>query len=64
MASEVSLARLIREYGDRWVIEHMEGAARWVAVRRDGDEIRVIGGHDLGSLRYRLGVAEREELSG
>jgi len=52
MASEVSLGRLIREYGDRWVIEHMECAARWFAVRCDGDDIRVIGGHDLGSLRY------------
>ena len=63
MTGGASLAQMIREYGARWEIEHMEGSARWVAVRRDGDDLRIIGAHDLGALRYRLGEAEREPVN-
>ncbi len=61
MPNDTSLAGLFKDFGDRWQIEHMEASAKWVAVQRDGDELRVIGAHDLGALRYRLEQAERDD---
>jgi hypothetical protein len=58
MRRDTSLAQIIRDYGDRWEIEHTEVSTRWVAVRRDGDDLRIIGAHDLGALRFRLAQAE------
>ncbi len=61
MPGDASLAQIIRDYGGRWVVEHTEVSTRWVAVRRDGEGMRIIGAHDLGALRYRMEAAEREE---
>ena len=61
MPGDASLARLFREYGDRWEIERVERGTEWVACRRDGEIIDIIGARDLGALRYRMEEAEREE---
>ena len=64
MRGEASLARLIKDHGGRWVIEHTGSSTAWVAARRDGDDIRIIGAHDVGGLRYRIEQAEREDAGG
>jgi hypothetical protein len=60
---DASLARLFREYGDRWEIERVERGTEWVACRRDGEIIDIIGARDLAALRYRMEEAEREEAA-
>jgi len=64
MRGEASLARLIKDHGDQWVIEHTGASTAWVAVRRDGDDIRILGAHDVGGLRYQIEQAEREDAGG
>jgi hypothetical protein len=61
MAGDASLARLIKDYGDRWVIEHTGASTSWIAVRIDDDDIRIIGAHDIGGLRFKIGQAEQED---
>jgi hypothetical protein len=61
MPGDASLARLIKDFGDRWVVEHTGAGTAWVAVRRDGDDIRIIGSHDVGGLRFKIEQAERED---
>jgi hypothetical protein len=61
MPGDASLAKLFREYGQRWEIERVERGTEWVACRRDGDFIDIIGARDLGALRYKMDTAEREE---
>jgi len=61
MAGDASLARLFRDYGDRWEIEKITRGSEWGAVLRDGDCIHIVTGHDFHSLRYRMAQAEREE---
>jgi hypothetical protein len=61
MQGDASLAKLFREYGERWEIERVERGAEWVACRRNGSFIDLIGARDLGALRYRMDEAEREE---
>jgi hypothetical protein len=61
MPGDASLAKLFRDYGERWEIERVERGTEWVACRRDGDIIDIIGARDLGALRYRMEAAEREE---
>ena len=61
MPGDASLAKLFREYGQRWEIERVERGTEWVACRRDGEIIDIIGARDLGALRYRMEEAEREE---
>jgi hypothetical protein len=58
-----SLARLFRDYGDRWEIEKVLRGIEWVAVLREsgGDYIRIVAAHDIGALRYKMNEAEREE---
>jgi hypothetical protein len=62
MTTGPSLARLFREYGDRWDIEKITRSTEWVAVQREssGDYVRIVTGHDLGSLRYHIERAEQE----
>ena len=62
-AIDASLARLFREYGDRWEIEKVHRGTEWIAVLREtgGGYIRVIGAHDLGALRYKMDQAEADE---
>jgi len=62
MPGDASLARLFREYGDRWEIERVERGSEWVAVLRgSGPVICIIGARDLAALRYRMEATEREE---
>ena len=60
MRTDASLARLIKDFGSRWVIEHTGAGTAWVAVRCDGDDICILGAHDIGGLRYRIEQTERE----
>ena len=60
MHGDASLARLVKDHGDQWIIEHTGPSTAWVAVRRDGD-IRILGAHDIGGLRYKIEQAEQEE---
>ncbi len=61
MAGDASLARLIKDHGDRWIIEHTGPSTVWVAVRRDGDDVRIIGAHDVGGLKYHIEQAEWDD---
>jgi hypothetical protein len=63
MQGDASLAKLFREYSDRWEIERVERGTEWVACRRDGDLIDIIGARDLGGLRYKMDAAEREDAA-
>lgn len=58
-----SLAKVYREFGDRWEIEPMPPGTRWVAVLREsgGDYVRMVVAHDVHALRFRMDHAEREE---
>jgi hypothetical protein len=61
MPGDASLAKLFRDYADRWEIERVERGTEWIACRRDSDFIDIIGARDLGALRHRIEAAEREE---
>jgi hypothetical protein len=61
MPGDASLAKLFRDHGQRWEIERVERGAEWVACRRNGSFIDIIGARDLAALRYRMEEAEREE---
>ncbi len=63
MQGEASLAKLFRDFGDRWDVEKIPTGTQWVAVLREsgGDYIRIVAAHDIGALRYRMNEAEREE---
>ncbi len=61
MPGDASLARLFREYGDRFEIERVERGTEWVACRRDGEFIDIIGARDLAALRYRMDAAEQRQ---
>jgi hypothetical protein len=60
---DASLAKLFRDFAQRWEIEKIARGPEWIAIDRDtgGDYIRLIAAHDLHALRYRLAQAEREE---
>jgi hypothetical protein len=61
MPGDASLAKLFRDYAGRWEIERVERGTEWVACRRDGEFIDIIGARDLAALRYRIDAAEREQ---
>jgi hypothetical protein len=62
MPGDASLAKLFREYGQRWEIERVERGAEWVSVLRDSKPtVLILGARDLAGLRYRMDEAEREE---
>jgi hypothetical protein len=61
MPGDASLAKLFRDYADRWEIERVERGTEWVACRRDGEIVDIIGARDLAGLRYKMDAAEREE---
>lgn len=63
MPGDASLARLFRDYSERWEIERVERGTEWVACRRGSDFIDIIGARDLGALRYRIEEAERAEAA-
>lgn len=56
-----SLAALFRDHGNRWEIEKITRGSEWVAVLPDADTIRIVTANDLGTLRFRIEQAEREE---
>jgi hypothetical protein len=60
MRSDASLARLIKDHGDKWIIEHTGASTAWVGVRIDGDDVRIVGAHDLGGLKYHIERVEGE----
>jgi hypothetical protein len=57
-----SLAKLLSDKGERWEIERVERSTEWVAVLRDtsGGYIRIVGGHDIGALRFKMDEVERD----
>jgi hypothetical protein len=56
------LARLFRDYGERWEIERVECGTEWIACRRvNGGFIDIIAARDLDGLRSKIGRAERED---
>jgi hypothetical protein len=59
---EASLARMFRDFGDRWEIEKVQRGTEWVAVQREtgGDYVRVVAAHDLHALRYRINEVDRD----
>jgi hypothetical protein len=61
MPGDASLAKLFREYGNRWEIERVERGTEWVACRRDRDILDIVGARDLAGLRYKMDEVEREE---
>jgi hypothetical protein len=63
MPADASLAKLFRDYGDRWEIERIPTGTQWIAIDRDtsGPYIRLIAAHNIEALRFRIGAAEREE---
>lgn len=63
MNGDASLAKLFRDFGNRWEIEKVQRGTEWIAVQRDtgSDYIRVVAAHDLHGLRYHMNEAEREE---
>jgi len=63
MLGDASLARLYREFGDRWDIEPIPPGTKWVAVQRDsgGDLVVMVAAHDVHALRFRMNATERDE---
>lgn len=63
MAGNDSLAKLYREFGDRWDIEQIPPGTKWIAVHREpgGDHIRLVAANEVGTLRFRMTQAEREQ---
>jgi hypothetical protein len=63
MAGDASLAKLYRDFGERWDIEPAPPGAKWIAVLREsgGDYVRIVAAHDVHALRFRIGQAERDE---
>lgn len=59
MRSDASLAKLIKDHGDKWVIEHTGTRTAWVAVRRD--DFRIVGSHDIAGLSYDIEQVENDD---
>lgn len=57
-----SLAKLFREFGDRWDIEQIPRGTQWIAVFREsgGDYVRMVAAHDVHTLRFRMNAVENE----
>ncbi len=63
LVAAFSLAKLVSDKGERWEVERVERGTKWVAVLREstGDYIRIVGGRDLGALRYNMEEVERDQ---
>jgi len=63
MSDDASLAKVFRDYGERWEIEKVKRGTEWIGVLREtsGDYVRIVGGSDLDGLRYQMDLVEREE---
>jgi hypothetical protein len=61
MPDDNSLAKLYREFGDRWEIEQVPAGTKWIAVQRESaGDIAIVVANVVGTLRYRMTEAERE----
>jgi hypothetical protein len=61
MPSDNSLAKLYREYGDRWEIEQIPAGTKWIAVQRNSEgDITIVVANAVGTLRFRMTAVERE----
>jgi hypothetical protein len=60
MPGEASLARLIREYGQRWEFERVQRGTEWIAVSR-GPVPHIVGARDLAGLSDQIKATEQEE---
>lgn len=63
MQSKESLAKLYREFGDRWEIEQIQPGTRWIAVHRESvdNEVGLVVANGVGTLRYLMSQTEQEE---
>jgi hypothetical protein len=63
MRDNDSLAKLYREFGDKWAIEPIAPGTRWIAVHREngGEDITILAANWVSSLRHQLAEAERED---
>jgi hypothetical protein len=63
MQGDASLARLFRDFGQRWEIEPIPAGTKWIAVLREPGSAGVVmaAAHDVGTLRFRMSQAERGE---
>jgi len=61
MPGNACLARLIKDHGGMWVREHTGPGEAWVAIRRDGEDIRILDAHDVGGLRHQIEQTERDD---
>ncbi len=61
--AQLSLAKLLHDYNERWEFERVDRTTEWVAVHREtgGDYIRIVGGRDLPPLRYQMDQVERDD---
>lgn len=59
MPGNASLAKLIEDHDDQWIIEHTGPSTAWVAVRRD--DFRIVGARDIGGLGYHIERVEKED---
>ena len=61
MPADNSLAKLYREFGDRWEIEQIPAGTKWVAIRRaSDDDITIVVANGVETLRYRMTEAEQD----
>jgi len=61
MLDKAGLAKVYREFGDRWEIEQVPAGSKWVAVHREGgDYIRLVVANGIDVLHLRMREAERE----
>lgn len=59
---DTSLAKLIRDYGQNWEIEHIDRGAEWLAYQPDDDgHITIITARDLHGLRFKLTQAQQHD---
>jgi hypothetical protein len=63
MNGDASLAKLYRDFGQRWQIAQIPPGAKWIALLREpgGDYAVLVAAHEVGTLRFRMNAAERAE---
>jgi hypothetical protein len=68
MPGDPSLAKLLRDFGERWEIERVEPGTEWVACQRDqwgrynGSGVIIVSAHDLDGLRCEISDAEQDDV--
>lgn len=66
MRADESLAKLYRDFGDRWEIEQIPAGTKWIAVYRDSGSngIGLVAANGVSTLRHRMTEAEQQEPGG